>query len=224
MLAAGPRSPRPGTEPGALRLGLDPACPRVSRDSVWFGLARWRELVAQFFDASCNPESLKRIESVHIEVLSPDAARPRGSRSGWRPGSPASSAGSRRANRSIPSEDSQSNLAATFTGPSGTVRVNVVTGPLPAGLAGTPRLSAWSSRRRPHADPRCSASVAPSPDSPAVRVDVEAIDTCSLPRMIDAPELDPARRIAAALESSRLDPPFQRALPMALWLMEYKQT
>ena len=45
-----------------------------------------------------------------------------------------------------------------------------------------------------------------------------------LPRVIDAPELDPARRIAAALECSRLDPPFQKALPIALWLMDYQKS
>ena len=60
----------------------------------------------------------------------------------------------------------------------------------------------------------------PAPDSSAIHVEAEAPDSCFLPRVIEAPELDPARRIAAALESSRLDPPFQKALPIALWLME----
>jgi hypothetical protein len=51
-------------------------------------------------------------------------------------------------------------------------------------------------------------------------VETAAANSCCLPRVIEAPELDPARRIAAALESSRLDPPFQKALPIALWLMD----
>jgi hypothetical protein len=60
----------------------------------------------------------------------------------------------------------------------------------------------------------------PKPDSPAIRVQAETCDSCGLPRLVEAPELDPARRIAAALESSRIDPPFQNALPIAHWLLE----
>src|SRR5919107_2026463 len=41
--------PDPGADPGALRLGLDPTINAYARDAAWFGLARWRELVAQFF-------------------------------------------------------------------------------------------------------------------------------------------------------------------------------
>jgi hypothetical protein len=42
--------------------------------------------------------------------------------------------------------------------------------------------------------------------------------------LIEVPELDAAHRIAAALESSRVDPPFDRALPIALWLLEAGDT
>ena len=45
-------------------------------------------------------------------------------------------------------------------------------------------------------------------------------NSCRLPRGIDAPELDAARRVATALESSRTDIPFRNALPIALWLLE----
>jgi hypothetical protein len=38
---------------------------------------------------------------------------------------------------------------------------------------------------------------------------------------MSAPELDSAHRVAAALESSRHDPPFQKALPIAMWLLEH---
>ena len=43
-------------DPAALKLGLDPAVCPYSRDTAWFGLGRWRELVAQFFD----PRSTRR--------------------------------------------------------------------------------------------------------------------------------------------------------------------
>ena len=39
--------------------------------------------------------------------------------------------------------------------------------------------------------------------------------------MVRAPELDPPRRVAAALEASRFDRPFENARPIALWLLEY---
>jgi len=58
------------------------------------------------------------------------------------------------------------------------------------------------------------------PSSPAVRVEADTPNACHLPRIVSVPELEPARRVAAALESSRVDPPFQNALPIAMWLME----
>src|SRR5262249_31521396 len=87
--------PDPGADVGALRLGLDPALGTSSRDSVWFGLARWRELVAQFFDAPTDRGKLNRISSVTVEAHSRDPARiPRASiwlvswlagQLGWKP-------------------------------------------------------------------------------------------------------------------------------------------
>jgi hypothetical protein len=55
--------------------------------------------------------------------------------------------------------------------------------------------------------------------SPEVRVEIDAPGYCTLPRTVVAPEIDPARRVAAALESSRNDAPFQNALPHLLWLL-----
>ena len=69
--------PTPVLTAGALRLGLDPSLCPCSRDSAWFGLARWRELVAQFFDSSVPlSESLRRIDSVIVEAHFADPARP----------------------------------------------------------------------------------------------------------------------------------------------------
>ena len=50
--------------------------PAHGRDSAWFGLTRWRELVAQFFDPPCHHETLNRVDSLRIEALSPDPSRP----------------------------------------------------------------------------------------------------------------------------------------------------
>ena len=68
--------PDPGTSAASLMLGLDPAICSCSRDTVWFGLTRWRELVAQFFDPPCHHETLERVDSLQIEAFSPDPSSP----------------------------------------------------------------------------------------------------------------------------------------------------
>ena len=212
--------PDPGAEAGALRLGLDTSICQCSRDSAWFGLARWRELIAQFFDPRCNFESLKLIDAVHIEALSSDPAHPSrmsiwlaawlAGQLDWKPqGQPLMTAG-----------DGRGKLLARFAGPAGEIAVDIVTRPLPAGLSASPRLAGLTVTTRAPRGAETFRLYRPAPDSPSIRVEAESLNACSLPRVIDAPELDAARRVAAALESSRLDPPFQKALPIALWLME----
>jgi hypothetical protein len=53
-----------------------------------------------------------------------------------------------------------------------------------------------------------------------VLVELQTAGAERLPRGLDAPELDSAHRIAAALESARVDVSFHKALPIALWLLE----
>jgi hypothetical protein len=221
--------PDPGTEAGALRLGLDPGLGTCSRDSAWFGLTRWRELVAQFFDPPCHHESLDRIDSVHVEALSPDPARPPrlaiwlvawlAGQLGWKP--PAEP-------MDRPASDSAGVLQATLRGPMGDVAVSIATKPIPAGRALSARLMGLTITVRGSAHDSDGAETFRlsrlEPDSPAILVKAETHDTCRLPRWVDVPELDPACRVAAALESSRVDPPFQNALPIALWLLEYAES
>jgi Glucose-6-phosphate dehydrogenase subunit len=220
--------PDPGPAAGALRLGLDPALCACSRDSAWFALARWRELVAQFFDPSCHLESTSRIDSVTVETISPDPARtPRvaiwlvawlAGQLGWQPkGQPVLH----------PIADSTGTLRANFLAPSGEVAVVVETRPAPADGATLPQMVGLTITTRKSADGRKSVEkfhLSRIGGSPAIFVEIDAIDTCRLPRLIDAPELDPARRIAAALESARSDPPFENAVPTALWLLEAVET
>ncbi len=213
--------PDPGADAGALRLGLDPAICQSSRDTAWFGLARWRELIAQFFDPRCNFQSLKKIEAVQIEAISPDPASPPrmaiwlvawlAGQLGWRP-------------EGRPARNSAQAVLARFGGPAGEISVEIITRPIPAGLPASPRLAGLTITTRLPKGSETFRLFRPAPDSPAVRVEVEALNSCSLPRVIDAPELDPARRVAAALESSRLDPPFQKALQIALWLMGFERS
>ena len=221
--------PDPGADAGALRLGLDPALGPCSRDSAWFGLARWRELVAQFFDPPATREKLNRIDSVHHRGSSRPIrpSRP-GRRSGWSPGWPASSAGSRKAAPSTARLPIPRALCRhDCSGPRGEVPVSIVTRAI-----SRRSVRPWpQTRRRDHQDPaatrgrqelRRDASGSSGP-GPARRLSSSRPtdpDSCRLPRGIDAPELDAARRVATALESSRIDIPFRNALPIALWLME----
>ena len=212
--------PDPGAEAGALRLGLDRALCPSSRDSAWFGLARWRELVAQFFDPPCSLQSLKQIASIRIEALSPDPRRPPraaiwlaawfAGQLEWKPvGRPA-----------LHVNDIASSLQSTFASDAGHVTVEITTRGFGAATLASPCLSSIELRTNSGQGAEVFRVSRPTPGSPAVRVEAEASDSCILPRVIDAPELDPARRIAAALESSRLDRPFDKALPFAIWMME----
>src|SRR5262249_29996749 len=67
--------PNDVADPSAFRLGLDPTICAYSRDTAWFGLTRWRELLAQFFDPPAHHETLGRIDSVRVETTAPDAAQ-----------------------------------------------------------------------------------------------------------------------------------------------------
>jgi len=212
--------PDPGAAAAAMRLGLDPSLSPSSRDTAWFGLTRWRELVAQFFDPGCHHDSLKRIRSVQLEALSPDASRPPrlaiwlaawlAGQLGWEKQGRPRKAGS----------PSESVVQATFAGPDGSIAVEIKTGSLPPGLAASPRLMEATITAQSEEELETFRLRRLDPGSPAVRIEAESSHVCYLRRMVSVPELEPAQRVAAALESSRVDPPFQRALPIAMWLME----
>lgn len=204
--------PDPGADVDALRLGLDPAINPHARDSAWFAIAGWRELIAQFFDGPDGPSSLARVRSVTIEATTPSpGATPR-----------------------LPVW-----LAAWLAGQLGWEGVRRSSGPgrIDATFKAGDREVAVAIRAE--ADPSCPGAALRSVtiafadgDGPAslrlarpagrpddVRVEICSNRACALPRVVDVPELDAPRRIAAAMESSRHDPPFRRALPHALRLL-----
>jgi glucose-6-phosphate dehydrogenase assembly protein OpcA len=214
--------PDPGAVGAAIRFGLDLTVSRYSRDSAWFGLTRWRELIAQFFDPPDHDRALSLIDSVAIEAEVPGA-----------PGATATAprlplwlaawlAGQLRWRPQGQPERSGGELRATFKGPLGPVIVTVVTTSLPQ--LEVAQLRSVTLTTRPGAVAGASGSTFKlrrvSSQSPEVRVKIDSPGYCSLPRTVLAPEIDPARRVAAALESSRNDPPFQNALPHLLWLLE----
>jgi glucose-6-phosphate dehydrogenase assembly protein OpcA len=211
--------PDPAAQPAAVRVGLDLTVTAYSRDAAWFGLTRWRELVAQFFDPPCHHETLAAIDSVTIEALVPGdpgaaTAPPRlalwlaawlAGQLHWRPqGRPARSRGE---------------LRATFKGPSGPIAVTIKTEAVPE-LTVAQIQSTTLTVSAPGDGQSTFRLARVARGSPEVRVELDAPGYCTLPRMVLAPEIDPARRVAAALESSRFDPPFKNALPHMLWLLE----
>jgi glucose-6-phosphate dehydrogenase assembly protein OpcA len=216
--------PDPSADVEALRLGLDPEVCPFSRDVAWFGLARWRELVAQFFDPGCARESLGRIDTVHITAFAPASQSGRTPRiavwlAAWLAGQLDWKPQGRPGLETTPAETA---MQAEFLGPHGTVTVRISTRPDHSAAIAEPRVMGVTITAK-GPDGRGTelfSLVRPAVESTAVRVDAESGDLCRLPRLVEAPELDPARRIAAALESSRIDPPFHNALPIALWILE----
>jgi glucose-6-phosphate dehydrogenase assembly protein OpcA len=201
--------------PAAVKLGLDPSVCRFARDTAWFGLSRWRELVAQFFDPPLHHKTLDRIDSVKVDVAGPiDTTPPReavwlvawlaGQLDWVQVGAPTRSGG---------------RLSASFLGPSGVVAVSIRTSLDPS--LSTPEVmsTGLTTRAVGHHDSELFRLVRVAAHSPGVHVEIDSNHYCTLPRTVLAPELDQARRVSAALESSRLDPPFQKALPHALWLL-----
>jgi glucose-6-phosphate dehydrogenase assembly protein OpcA len=220
--------PDPGATAGALRLGLDPALCACSHDSAWFGLTRWRELVAQFFDPPCETDRLGRIASVQIEALCSEPVQPPrlaiwlaawlAGQLGWKPQGQA-------VNNAAGAE---SVLRADFIGPGGDVALSIVTRLTPGGLAPSAQLMGLTLTS--HGRGAESEGVETfrlrrtAPGSPAVYVQADAVQACCLPRLVEAPELDLARRVESTLESACLDRPFQKALPIALWLLEHAES
>lgn len=215
--------PDPGASAAALRLGLDPSVGSCRRDAVWYGLIHWRELVAQLFDCPIHRRTLERIDAVTIEALSPDpSAPPRlalwlgawlAAQLGWeRDGTP-----------EVAADGAGSTFRAAFRGPDGPIAMEVRTAPMVAGLSETPRLVGVSLAAKGEQGPETFRLRRPSPGSPDVKIHAEAEDYCRIPNTVHADALDPAQRVAAALELSRFDPPFEKAVPFLLWLLEHAQ-
>ena len=205
--------PDPEAEPEAVRFGLDPATNPFARDTAWFGITRWRELVAQFFDGPDPLATLSRIASVEITARVPGEPRvPRvaawlvawlAGQLGWEPVGREGSAPGR--------------LEARFRSTTGEVAVSIHA--VGGGEADLARILGVTLSTRGPDGPDTYHLSRPDPDSPRVRVHVSSPHACALPRVVLSAELDAPGRVTAALESGRQDPPFTRSLPHMLWLI-----
>ena len=208
------------TDVDSLKLGLDPKhCPHA-RDTAWFGLFRWRELIAQFFDPPCNIATITKIASLKIEVAvpgEPTATPPRlaiwlaawfAGQLGWKPvGKPLRRVGL---------------LKASFETQGRPITVEIVTDSSDEPNDDVARLRATTitTSATDGMEPGSFRLSRLSLHEPEVRVEIDSSTYCSLPKTLLAPQTDHASRVAAALESSRNDPPFKSAIPHAFWLLE----
>lgn len=207
--------PDPQADPAAIKLGLDLSVCEFTKDAAWFGLTRWRELVAQFFDTPAHIETLDRIDSVQIKVVAASAERvPRlavwlaswlAGQLGWTPaGQPERAPGC---------------LCAEYQGPGGTIAVAIRTEVDPA--VEFAQILSITLTTRPCGP--CGAEsfrlIRRVREYPELHVEIDSTEYCTLPRTVLAPEIDAPSRVSAALESSRLDPPYEKALPHVLWLL-----
>lgn len=204
--------PDPIDDLNALRTALDPALNPYSRDLNWFGVHRWRELVAQFFDPPGAAEALPRIARVQVEASAPQADRiPRiaawlvawlAGQLGWEP---------------LEHRRKPGQVEAHFRGPSGPIAASILT--RATTNAAPPRIEHVDlTVSGPDGEEIFSLS-RPDPTTEEVQIRVQSPGRCALPRLVHAPELDPANRVTAALESSRHDPPYRNALPHLLDLL-----
>jgi glucose-6-phosphate dehydrogenase assembly protein OpcA len=212
-----PDLPDPCGDAEAVRAALGPGAHPFGRDLAWFGVGRWRELVAQFFDGAEAAEALGRVARVEIDAEmaegSDAAAIPRApawlaawlaGQLGWRP---------------IRREAGEGGVAATFARADGSgevsVRIRVGRAPgLDAARVTRVRLGMDGPRGEE------SFALARSASHPEeVRIEACAPCRCALPRLVRAPELDAAGRVSAALESSRDDPPYRAARGAMFWLL-----
>ncbi len=205
--------PDPATPAESLKLALDPEINAYSRDSAWFGIALWRELIAQFFDTSSCRYDLNAIRSVTIDVIAPKAG-PTPRIAAWLGAWLAGQLGW--AGRDKAQTD-QSRLDATFTTPKGEAKVAIVT--KIASTIQEVRLSAVTIELDCEEGPVSLRLARLEDGSNDLRVEICSDHSCALPRVVVAPHLNSARRIAGALESARLDIPYRRAVPHALWLI-----
>jgi glucose-6-phosphate dehydrogenase assembly protein OpcA len=205
--------PDPAADPQAVRFGLDPSVNPFARDTSWFGITRWRELVAQFFDVPEPMELLAKLASIEITAEVPGDPRiPRVA--AWLVAWLAGQLGWKQVERR---ETAPGHLEATFQSSSGEVTVAIKA--VGHAASGESRILGVNLSTRADEGANTYHLSRPEPDSPRVRVNMSSPHVCALPRVVLSAEMQPADRVTAALESGRLDPPFTRGLPHLLWLL-----
>lgn len=184
-----------------------------AQDLAWFKITPWRNLIAQRFDPPENA-ALDRIQSLEIHALSPVPGPPP-RLTAWLAAWIAGQLGWKPVERETLDDGS---VLARFESPAGhSVQVKLSSSADPS--LQTAQLAKAEIHWLEEGGTAGFQFSRPSPQSPAVHLKLESPNYCSMPQTILAPEISGGGRVCAALEASRDDPPYQRALPHALWLM-----
>lgn len=199
--------PDPEADLLAIHQALDlVACP-FGRDLSWFGITRWRELTAQFFDPIGSEACLQNVSSVTI-VAETSAVGSLPRVAAWLAAWLAGQLGW--VSKTLAHESSTKTVATFLDARQKEITVNL-----------------WS-EMHDHASPAHLASVSLTAGDTTFRiarvdqqiaVEVDDRGSPRLPRMVHATEFSIPDRVSAALESAREDPPYRRALPHLIWLM-----
>jgi glucose-6-phosphate dehydrogenase assembly protein OpcA len=195
----------PGATADALRAGLDLAVNPYTHDVVWFGLSPWRELCAQFFDGPCASD-LANIRDVRIEAASPPHGSPRIS-----PWVVAWLAG---VLRWTFLENNLFAQTARFQGPAGAISVAMTI--RDASPESSAQILGLSLTMHDGTVYRLSR---PSVLSDEICAETNRPGCTPRCHSIQAPPWDAARRLAAGLESARMDEPYRLAVPIFLRLV-----
>ena len=214
-----PDFPDPAIDPDLIRLALDPAHSGnpFSRDIAWYGVTRWRELVAQFFDGVAGSESLARLTQVELSLAASSLEHP--ARAGaWLVAWLAGQLRWKPLTRTVVGP----RIEAQFESPRGPVAASIdsILDPsVPYAQVRDVRLKAAGPNPASPNTRDESFRVTRIVGTPEVRIETSSAARCVLPRLVHASEWDEARRMAAALESRRFNPPYDNALPHLMWLM-----
>lgn len=205
--------PDPAPDAASTLSALDASWHHYAREVAWFGIARWRELVAQFFDAPGTEANLRRLSRMTIDIRTPTAAEPArvavwlaawlAGQLGWTPLSRELNA----AGELTLGFANQSKEASVIIRPN-------VDSQLPAARIQGVTLSI---RDGDHADDFRAVRLVE--DGPDVVVEVCSESRCVLPSVVHSPEVEQSARIASWLESNREDVPYRNALPIARWVL-----
>ncbi len=218
-----PRDVDDGIE--ALRSAIDGLDLEDVRDLAWFGITRWRMLVAQFFDRPDTSAMLEAIRSVRIVAAAKNRERPPRSaiwlaswlagQLGWTPDGCHREASAGDVQATFHRSRLQGNLHGSDN-PVEPIQVELLTRTNPEIVFSRIRHVEITIER--DGVQHVLSLRRPDDETQDVIVEESGPDHDALPQRIRVPEMDPSCRVAAALESSRDDPPFHRAKPHALWL------
>ena len=175
-----------------LGAALDPARHPFSRDVAWYGITRWRELIAGLFDPPDARDALNQIATVEISAVS-DAADGIPRAAAWLAAWLAGQLGWERSKRESPGPG---RVEATFRGPSGEVAVTIATTADASSTIG--RLAGVAIAAKGPGGPWQFRLDRPDREGAEVRIVEARPGQAECDRTLSAPEPDDAGRLAAA--------------------------